>query len=133
MLVDHVQRISHWPEQGWLAEISHSEKCSGGAALNVLFTLARMQVGLPLAAVGMLGEDSDGDYLLQLLDEHHVDRQHVQRTGAAATAMTQVMTAPDGQRTFFTRAGQCAARCGALRSPRHRAPHLPPRLSAVTG
>lgn len=101
MLVDHVQRISHWPEQGWLAEISHSEKCSGGAALNVLFTLARMQVGLPLAAVGMLGEDSDGDYLLQLLDEHHVDHQHVQRTGAAATAMTQVMTAPDGQRTFF--------------------------------
>ena len=60
MLVDHVQRISHWPEQGWLAEISHSEKCSGGAALNVLFTLARMQVGLPLAAVGMLGEDSEG-------------------------------------------------------------------------
>ncbi|MGK3116431.1 carbohydrate kinase family protein [Candidatus Pantoea formicae] len=101
MLVDHVQRISHWPEQGWLAEITHSEKCSGGAALNVLFTLARMQVNLPLAGVGMIGEDSDGEYILQLLDEHRVDRQFVQRTHSVTTAMTQVMTTPDGQRTFF--------------------------------
>lgn len=101
MLVDHVQRISHWPEQGWLAEIEHSEKCSGGAALNVLFTLARMQVNLPLAGVGMIGEDSDGDYILQLLDDHHIDRQFVQRTRSINTAMTQVMTTPDGQRTFF--------------------------------
>jgi sugar/nucleoside kinase (ribokinase family) len=101
MLVDHVQRISHWPEQGWLAEIHHSEKCSGGAALNVLFTLARMQVNLPLAGVGMIGEDSDGDYILQLLDDHLIDRHFVQRTRSGNTAMTQVMTTPDGQRTFF--------------------------------
>ncbi len=101
MLVDHVQRISHWPQQGWLADIQHSEKCSGGAALNVLFTLARMQVNLPLAGVGMIGEDSDGDYILQLLDDHHIDRAGVQRTRSVNTAMTQVMTTPDGQRTFF--------------------------------
>lgn len=101
MLVDHVQRITHWPEQGWLAEITHSEKCSGGAALNVLFTLARMQVNLPLAGVGMVGGDSDGDYIVQLLDEHQIDRQFVQRTRTVSTAMTQVMTTPDGQRTFF--------------------------------
>lgn len=101
MLVDHVQRISHWPDQGWLADIQHSEKSSGGAALNVLFTLARMQVNLPLAGVGMIGEDSDGDFILQLLDEHHIDRQFVLRTRSINTAMTQVMTTPDGQRTFF--------------------------------
>ncbi|MDO6408806.1 carbohydrate kinase family protein [Pantoea phytobeneficialis] len=101
MLVDHVQRISHWPEQGWLAEIHHSEKCSGGAALNVLFTLARMQIDLPLAGVGMIGEDSDGDFIVQLLDQHQVDRRLVQRTRSVNTAMTQVMTTPDGQRTFF--------------------------------
>ncbi|MDI9223556.1 carbohydrate kinase family protein [Pantoea sp. EA-12] len=101
MLVDHVQRITHWPEQGWLAEITHSEKCSGGAALNVLFTLARMQVNVPLAGVGMVGEDNDGDYIVQLLDDHQIDRRFVQRTCSVTTAMTQVMTTPDGQRTFF--------------------------------
>ncbi|PPS59318.1 hypothetical protein CRX72_21095 [Pantoea sp. BRM17] len=52
LLVDHVQRITHWPDQGWLTEIVARERCSGGAVPNVLLTLARMQSGLPLAAAG---------------------------------------------------------------------------------
>lgn len=101
LLVDYVQRISHWPAQGWLAEIQHSDKGSGGAAPNVLLTLARMETGLPLACVGCVGNDGDGDYLLHLLDAHQVDRRFVQRSADRITGMTQVMTTPDGQRTFF--------------------------------
>lgn len=26
MLVDHVHQIVQWPERGWLAEITHSER-----------------------------------------------------------------------------------------------------------
>jgi phosphonate C-P lyase system protein PhnH len=40
MLVDHVHQIVQWPERGWLAEITHSERSTGGAPLNVLLTLA---------------------------------------------------------------------------------------------
>ena len=61
MLVDHVHQIVQWPERGWLAEITHSERSTGGAPLNVLLTLAKMHVGLPLQAVGLIGEDGDGD------------------------------------------------------------------------
>ena len=68
MLVDHVHQIVQWPERGWLAEITHSERSTGGAPLNVLLTLAKMHVGLPLQAVGLIGEDSDGDYILAMLD-----------------------------------------------------------------
>ena len=53
MLVDHVHQIVQWPERGWLAEITHSERSTGGAPLNVLLTLAKMHVGLPLQAVGL--------------------------------------------------------------------------------
>ncbi|WP_114191513.1 carbohydrate kinase family protein [Edaphovirga cremea] len=101
MLVDHVQRIDHWPQQGWLTEIEHSDKGTGGAPLNVLLTLAKMETGLPLAALGLVGEDSDGDYICQMLDTYHVDRSRVRRTAKAATSMTQVMTEKNGQRTFF--------------------------------
>ena len=80
MLVDHVHQIVQWPERGWLAEITHSERSTGGAPLNVLLTLAKMHVGLPLQAVGLIGEDSDGDYILAMLDQYHVNRQRVQRT-----------------------------------------------------
>lgn len=101
MLVDHVHQIVQWPERGWLAEITHSERSTGGAPLNVLLTLAKMHTGLPLQAVGLLGEDSDGDYILAMLDQYHVNRQRVQRTTFAPTSMSQVMTDPSGQRTFF--------------------------------
>lgn len=101
MLVDHVHQIVQWPERGWLAEITHSERSTGGAPLNVLLTLAKMHVGLPLQAVGLIGEDSDGDYILAMLDQYHVNRQRVQRTTFAPTSMSQVMTDPSGQRTFF--------------------------------
>ncbi len=101
MLVDHVHQIVQWPERGWLAEIIHSERATGGAPLNVLLTLAKMHVGLPLQAVGLIGEDSDGDYIMAMLDQYHVNRQRVQRTTFAPTSMSQVMTDPTGQRTFF--------------------------------
>ncbi|UXY13461.1 carbohydrate kinase family protein [Kosakonia sp. ML.JS2a] len=101
MLVDHVHQIVQWPERGWLAEITHSERSTGGAPLNVLLTLAKMHTGMPLQAVGLVGEDSDGDYIMAMLEQYHVNRQHVQRTHAAPTSMSQVMTDPTGQRTFF--------------------------------
>jgi len=101
MLVDHVHQIVQWPERGWLAEITHSERATGGAPLNVLLTLAKMRAGIPLQAVGLVGDDHDGDYILAMLDQYHVNRQRVQRTTFAPTSMSQVMTDPSGQRTFF--------------------------------
>lgn len=101
MLVDHVHQIVQWPERGWLAEITQSERSTGGAPLNVLLTLAKLHVGMPLQAVGLVGEDSDGDYIMAMLDQYHVNRQAVQRTSSAPTSMSQVMTDPSGQRTFF--------------------------------
>ncbi|SQB25615.1 pfkB family carbohydrate kinase [Citrobacter koseri] len=80
MLVDHVHQIVQWPERGWLAEITHSERSTGGAPLNVLLTLAKMHTGLPLQAVGLIGQDADGDYIMAMLEQYHVNRQHVQRT-----------------------------------------------------
>lgn len=103
MLVDHVHQIVQRPERGWLAEIVHSERATGGAPLNVLLTLAKMHVSLPLQAVGLIGEDSDGDYIMAMLDQYHVNRQRVQRTTFAPTSMSQVMTDPSGQRTFSIR------------------------------
>jgi sugar/nucleoside kinase (ribokinase family) len=77
MLVDHVHQIAHWPQPGWLVEIEHSQRATGGAPLNVLLTLARMETGLPLAALGLIGCDADGDYILQMLAQYQVDSGRV--------------------------------------------------------
>lgn len=75
----------------------------------MLLTLARMETGLPLAALGLIGCDADGDYILQMLAQHRVDSDLVRRSETAMTAMSQVMTEPGGQRTFFHAPG--ANRC----------------------
>lgn len=59
------------------------------APLNVLLTTAKMHAGLPLQAVGLIGEDNDGDYITAMLDQYHINRQLVQRTSSAPTSMTR--------------------------------------------
>ncbi|POW48419.1 sugar kinase, partial [Leclercia sp. LSNIH8] len=36
-----------------MAGITHSERATGGAPLNVLLTVAKMHTGIPLQAVGL--------------------------------------------------------------------------------
>ncbi|MGL4861142.1 MAG: carbohydrate kinase family protein [Enterobacteriaceae bacterium] len=101
LLVDYVNQIRQWPQPGWLVEIEQCEQATGGAPLNVLITLAKMQTSLPLAALGLIGLDSDGDVILESFARYHIDTQYIQRTVRAPTAMTQVMSVINGQRTFF--------------------------------
>lgn len=48
-----------------------------------------MHAGLPLQAVGLIGEDNDGDYITAMFDQYHINRQLVQRTSSAPTSMTR--------------------------------------------
>jgi Sugar kinases, ribokinase family len=119
MLVDHVHLIDDWPEQGRLATILHSESATGGAVPNVLRTLARMKTGLPLAAVGLVGDDLDGEFIRQCLLDDDIDCRWLQ-AAALPTSMTQVMTNHrNGQRTFFHAHGCNAAFDASLLTELH--------------
>jgi sugar/nucleoside kinase (ribokinase family) len=131
MLVDHVHQIVQWPERGWLAEITQSERSTGGAPLNVLLTLAKMRTGMPLQAVGLVGEDSDGDYIMAMLDQYHVNRQHVQRTNSAPTSMSQVMTDPTGNAPSSTPRRQPSSGSPGIQQPGPDHENLPSRLSVA--
>ncbi|NEW00124.1 carbohydrate kinase family protein, partial [Escherichia coli O157:H7] len=96
MLVDHVHQIIQWPERGWLAEITHSERSTGGAPLNVLLTLAKMRTGLPLQAGWVNGADSDGDFIMALFGEYHLKSQHLQRTTLFPASLCQGGRDPSG-------------------------------------
>ncbi len=109
LLVDHVHVIDGWPEQGRLVRISHSEDATGGAVPNVLRTLARLKTGLPLAAAGFIGQDSDGEFIRQAMLNDDIDCHHL-KAMPHATSMTQVMSNhQNGQRTFFHKEGCNAA------------------------
>lgn len=102
MLVDYVRIISEWPEHGRLVYIENQANCVGGSPLNVLMDLAKLNPSPTLAAIGLIGDDGDGKYILQTLAEADIDIQWVQTTAVEQTSYTEVMTEKySGQRTFF--------------------------------
>lgn len=71
----------------------------GGCALNTATGLARL--GLSVAVVGKVGEDTFGDFIVGLLDERGLDTQGVLRDPATPTSATIVLVDSAGERSFL--------------------------------
>ena len=101
-IVDAVKLIDTFPQQDALANILSESKGTGGSPFNVLVDLALMGAKFPLAAVGLVGDDENGRWILDLCRKHQIDDAALQRSAGAPTSYTDVMTVQStGRRTFF--------------------------------
>lgn len=101
-IVDHVKMIDAWPPQDCLASISTTSRGNGGCAYNLLKALAKMECAFPLSGVGLIGDDPDGEWILNDCREHGIDVQFLGKTAKAGTSFGDVMTVEStGRRTFF--------------------------------
>ena len=71
--VDRNKLIDHWPEQETIAGILSEERQGGGNGANASVDLKRLGAPFPVEAVGLVGEDSDGRFLLALCREMGID------------------------------------------------------------
>ena len=71
----------------------------GGCALNTATGLGRL--GLSVAVVGKVGEDTFGDFVVGLLDERGLDTRGVLRDPAVPTSATVVLVDRAGERSFL--------------------------------
>lgn len=105
-IIDHVKIIDQYPEQDALANIETQSSSNGGSAYNLLKNLAKLKANFPLHAVGLVGNDSNGQSIFQDCIEHGIDTTYLQKTNEAATSYTDVMTVKStGRRTFFHQRG----------------------------
>lgn len=113
-ILDHVKTISFWPQEETLANIVAEELGTGGSAYNVLACLSQFGMGIPLEGIGLVGEDADGERILQDLVRRGISSRFVCKA-PAPTSYTDVMTvAGTGRRTFFHNRG-----ANALLAPGH--------------
>lgn len=96
LLAKPIEKI---PERGKLELFDQMELHTGGCANNSSIGLARL--GISAGAMGKIGTDGFGDFVLRRLNENDVDTRGIVRTKEANTSMTFVMIAPDGERTFL--------------------------------
>lgn len=77
--IDHVYRLSHQVRPGETLAADHYDLFAGGKGLNQSIALAK--AGVPVMHVGHVG--TDGEWLIQLLDEKGVDTSAVFRSSEA--------------------------------------------------
>ena len=103
-IVDNLCRVNLYPERGRLCNIMSTEKAVGGCAPNTAIDLAVMDNELPVSAIGRVGNDEDGRFLISSLSVKGVDVSSVKISDEERTATCYVMN--DGsERTFFSYSG----------------------------
>ena len=108
-IVDAVKIVDVWPQQDTLANIFSTAKGSGGSPFNILMDLSLLGAKFPLSGSGLVGDDDNGRWILDLCATHGIDCSHLKKTAEAPTSFTDVMTVRDtGRRTFFHARGSNA-------------------------
>lgn len=112
MIVDLLYPINGMPKPGELTTITaDAARTSGGFLCNDIVDLAKLDPELPLVALGRVGDDAEGKFVMEKLREHkNIDLQYVKTAGS--TSFTLVMADEiTKQRTFYHNRGGNATFC----------------------
>jgi sugar/nucleoside kinase (ribokinase family) len=105
-IIDHVRLIDHYPKEDGLAFIREESRSTGGCAYNVICDLRAIDPELPLYAIGVVGEDDDGHFILDDCHKRDIDTFQLVAAEEALTAHTEVMfSQASSRRTFFYHPG----------------------------
>jgi sugar/nucleoside kinase (ribokinase family) len=100
---DLIKFVDSYPDEGNLANILKTEPpANGGCAYSVLLDLAKLKTGIPLQAVGAIGDDEHGDFILNDCKENKICTSLLKKREGQTTSYTDVITVQsNGHRTFF--------------------------------
>lgn len=102
LIVDRVKIVDIYPQEGTVANILQSSRGVGGCPTNNALNLKILDPELPVAVIGCVGDDDDGQYVLDALTQHGVNTQGIVVSSEKPTSYTDVITVKgSGQRTFF--------------------------------
>ncbi|MDB5048050.1 MAG: hypothetical protein JWO30_1121 [Fibrobacteres bacterium] len=101
-IIDRVKITDRYPEREHLANILSESLHNGGAAYNVLSDLASLKAPFPLAGIGLVGEDEDGERILSHCRALAIDASGIRKVPGVKTSYTDVVSEKStGKRTFF--------------------------------
>ncbi len=91
--------VSTLPDPGKLIPVDSIDLSIGGCAANTAVGLTRL--GLEVAAIGAIGDDGFGDFILDTLTDERIDHTGIVRLDGTKTSATAVFVAPSGERSFL--------------------------------
>ncbi len=101
LLTDQVKQINSYPERQMLSTITSVSRAVGGCVPNTGINLAKIDPSIPVSAVGKVGKDESGAFVLGELQKYGIDVSRVQ-VSETPTSFSDVMNVSStGERTFF--------------------------------
>lgn len=106
LIADIVNIIDRYPEKLMLATVYSLERAVGGCVPNTLIDIAKMDSDIYLKAIGRVGNDENGRFIISELNKHGIDTGGLQIDNKLPTASCSVMSEKSGgARTFFSFCG----------------------------
>lgn len=102
---DRIFTINSYPEIGTLTRINDITNAVGGLVPNDSIDLKKLDTGVPVYALGRIGDDDSGRLCINTMQSAGVDTSLVKIMDGSITGFTDVMSIEGGQRTFFTHSG----------------------------
>ena len=109
VIIDKINEISAYPKIGELAKISSVKYSVGGCVPNVACDIKRMRSDIDVYALGRIGNDGEGKFIIDYLSRGGVDTSMLVTMENELTSFTDVMSIVGGQRTFFNYPGAADA------------------------
>lgn len=102
IIVDILNIIDKYPEKNMLANVLKISHAVGGCVSNTGIDLARIDPDLCVSAIGKVGNDENGRFVLSQMRKYGVNTEGVKIIEDAPTSTTNVMSEKTGgARTFF--------------------------------
>ncbi len=106
LIVDHIKKISLLPSRSELTKIIDVEHSTGGCVCNTGMDLAILDSSLEIKSYGVVGDDNDGELIIDTLQKVGINTENVLKRGT--TSFTDVYAETEtGCRTFFQYGGAC--------------------------
>lgn len=105
-VLDTVKYIDEWPPIEGHVSIVGEAKGGGGSPFNLIHGLACLKPPFPLEALGLVGKDSAGEYIVEQCKIHGIDVSKLKKLDLIPTSYTDVITIQStGKRTMFHNPG----------------------------
>ena len=105
IVADIVKNIDVYPEVGMLTYVSDIKNAVGGCVPNTAIDLSRIDRNLPVNAIGKVGNDENGRYIVSELRKNGINVDGISYSYKSCTSFCDVMSMPSGERTFFHKKG----------------------------
>ncbi len=101
--VDYNKLLDLWPAENGRADILSTETSGGGSACNLAINMRKLDPQLPVATIGLVGNDAGGRFLFAEADAYGIDRTQLAATADTQTDFTDAFTSQTtGRRTHIS-------------------------------